>query len=86
MMEEMYKNFSIGFHNRLKNTVNGKIRCTVDEKNDKLNIDICRLGIQYNTSIENVSDIIKSGETAMEIAFDKVVKRYRSFINHKYFY
>lgn len=85
-MDEMYKNFSINFHNRLKNTVNGKIRCTVDEKNDKLIIDICRLGIQYTTSVEKISEIINSGETAAEIAFDKVVKRYRSFVNHKYFY
>ena len=85
-MDETYKQFSINFFNKLKNTVNGKVRCTVDEKNDKLNIDICRLGIQYNTSVENISELIKKGENDIEIAFDKVVKRYRSFVNHKYFY
>ena len=85
-MDEMYKQFSINFFNKLKNTVNGKVRCTVKEDEDKLYIEIGRLGIQYNTSIDNITDLINSGDEAIEIAFDKVVKRYRSFVNHKYFY
>jgi len=85
-MDDMYKQFSINFYNKLKNTVNGKVRCTVDENEDKLNIEINRLGIQYNTSVSGITEMIQNGETAMEIAFDKVVKRYRSFVNHKYFY
>ncbi len=85
-MDDMYKQFSINFYNKLKNTVNGKVRCTVNENEDKLNIEINRLGLQYNTSVEKITDIIRDGETATEIAFDKVVKRYRAFVNHKYFY
>lgn len=85
-MEEMFKQFSVNFHRKLKNTVNGGVKCTVDEKEDKLYIEIERLGVQYKTSVDKISEIIASGETDIEITFDKVVKRYRSFINHKFFY
>lgn len=86
MGEEIFKNFSIKFFNMLKNTVNGSVKCTVDSESDKLYIDINRLGVQYKTSVENISAIIAEGDSAVELAFDKVVKRYRSFINHKFFY
>ena len=85
-MDEIFKNFSINFFNRLKNTVNGSVKCTVSESEDKLYIDINRLGVQYKTSVENISKIIAEGDSAIELAFDKVVKRYRAFINHKFFY
>ena len=58
-MDDMYKQFSINFYNKLKNTVNGKVRCTVNENEDKLNIEINRLGLQYNTSVEKITDIIR---------------------------
>lgn len=86
MGEEIFKNFSISFFNRLKNTVNGSVKCTVNEKEDRLYIDIARMGVQYKTTVDNVSELINDGDSAIEIAFDKVVKRYRSFINHKFFY
>jgi len=84
-MEDIIKQFSIDFHSKLKNTVNGGIKCTVDENEDKLYIEINRLGVQYKTSVEKISEIIKN-ESDVEVAFDKVVKRYRSYINHKFFY
>lgn len=85
-MEEAYKATSINFYNRLKNTINGSVKCTVNEEEDKLYIEINRLGVQYKTSIEDLSDIISGGEDALEVAFDKVVKKFRSYVNHKFFY
>jgi len=84
-MDEMLLTFSKNFYNRLKNTVNASVKCTVNEEEDKLNIEFNRLGLQYKTSIKDISSIIAKGEPEIEIAFDKVVKKYRSFINHKFF-
>lgn len=84
-MDEAYKALSINFHNRLKNTINGGIKCTIDIDNDKMNIEINRLGLQYKTSIDEVSRMLNDiSETEKE--FDRVVKRFRSFVNHKFFY
>lgn len=83
---DIFKKFSMSFFNRLKNTVNGSVRCTVNESEDKLYIEINKLGVQYKTSIENISTVITEGDTAVEIEFDKVIKKYRNFINHKFFY
>ena len=86
MGEEVLKDFSISFYNKLKNTVNGSVKCTVNVEEDKLNIYIGRMGLEYNTSIDKISSIISEGDDAIDIAFQKVVKRYRSFVNHKFFY
>ena len=84
-MDEMYKAFSIGFYNRLKNTVNGSVNCKIDEENDKMNIMICRMGLQYKTYIPDVSKWMNDiQETEKE--FDKVIRKYRSFVEHKFFY
>lgn len=85
-MDEAYKSFSINFYNRLKNTINASIKCKIDEHdNSKLNIEINRLGLQYNTSITGVNDILDDKDK-IDIEFDKVVKKYRSFVKHKFFY
>lgn len=85
-MDEVYNTFSINMHNRLKNTINASIKCKYDEKEDKLNIDITRLGILYKTSISNVTKLISSDIYETEKEFDKVVSKYRNFIFHKFFY
>lgn len=84
-MDEMYKNFSINFYNRLKNTVDASVYCNVNEDEDKMYITIERLGIQYKTCVENVTFLIQNDISLTEMEFDKVIKRYRSFINHKFF-
>ena len=84
-MDEALKTFSKNFYNRLKNTVNASVKCTVNEEEDKLNIEFNRLGLQYKTSIKDISEVINKGESEIEIEFDKVMKRYRSFVNHKFF-
>lgn len=84
-MDEKMKDFSIDMFNRLKNTINGKVKCTPNETENRLYIEICRLGVIYKTYIENIIDII-GNEQQTEIEFDKIVKKYRSFINHKFFY
>lgn len=84
-MDEMYKAYSINFYNRLKNTVNGSVNCKIDEENDKMNITIARMGLQYKTYIPDISKIVGDiKETEKE--FDKVVRKYRSFVEHKFFY
>lgn len=85
MENEVLKQFSISFHNKLKNTIDAGIRCTVNEAEDKLYIEINRLGLQYKTSIDGITEIIQNGDSAIERAFDIVVKRFRSFVNHKFF-
>ena len=85
MDEQVYKNFSISFYNKLKNTVNARVKCTVDAEKDILYITISRLGIEYETSVKEVSTIIANSSEA-DKAFDAVVKRYRSWVLHKYFY
>ena len=86
MDEIIYKNFSKRFYNKLKNTVNASVLCTVNEDEDKLNIEFNRLGLQYKTSVKNLSEVIESGEAEAEIEFDKVIKRYKTFIHHKFFF
>lgn len=85
MGEEAYKSFCIDFHNRLKNTINASIKCTVNTDEDKLYIEINRLGLQYKTSVDNVKDILDNTDK-IEMEFDKVIKRFRSFVKHKFFY
>ena len=84
-MGDKMKELSIKIFNMLKNTINGGINCTVNEPEDKLYIEINRLGVVYKTVIDNISDILDD-QDAIEREFDKVVKKYRSFINHKFFY
>lgn len=83
---EIFKSFSISFFNRLKNTVNGSVRCTINESEDKMYIEINKLGVQYKTSVNDISNVIAGGDTSVELEFDKVIKKYRSFIKHKFFY
>ena len=85
-MDEKMKEFSINFYNRIKNTVNASVKTTVNEDENKLYIEIARLGLVYKTSISDISEIMEKGESEMEIAFDKLIKKYRSFVNHKFFY
>lgn len=85
-MDELYKTFSINMYNRLKNTINASIKCKYDEKEDKLNIEITRLGILYKTSITGITKLISSDISETEKEFDKVVSKYRNFISHKFFY
>lgn len=85
MENEVLKQFSISFHNKLKNTIDAGIRCTANETEDRLYIEINRLGLQYKTSIDGITEIIQNGDSAIERAFDIVVKRFRSFVNHKFF-
>ena len=84
-MEDEKKKFSIRMYNRLKNTINAGIKCDVKE-DDILEIEINRLGLIYRTTVKDISVIISKGDSEEELAFDKVVKRYRSFVNHKFFY
>lgn len=83
-MDEIYKSFSDNFYNRLKNTINASINCKV-KQDDSLYIEINRFGVQYKTSVKNVSKLINNIEE-MEKEFNKVIKRYRMFIEHKFFY
>lgn len=85
MDETVYKNFSTKFWNMLKNVVNGQINCTPNIEKDTLYIKISRLGIEYETSVKEMSNCI-SDVSLLEKEFDKVIKRYRSWVLHKYFY
>lgn len=85
MDETVYKNFSTKFWNLLKNVINGQINCTANVEKDTLYIKISRLGIEYETSVKEMSKCIANTET-MEKEFDKVVKRYKSWVLHKYFF
>lgn len=82
---ENYKLFSIKLWNRLKNVVRGQINCTPNVEKDTLYIKISRLGIEYETSIKEVQKCIDNTDT-MEREFDKVIKRYKSWVSHKYFF
>lgn len=82
---DIYKVFSIKLWNRLKNVTRGQVNCTPDEEKDTLYIKISRLGIEYETSIKEVSKCI-SNTDIMEKEFDKVIKRYKSWVLHKYFF
>ena len=84
-MGDKMKELSIKIFNMLKNTVNGGVKCTVNEDENKLYIEITRLGVVYKTAIDNISDILDD-QSSIEREFDKIVKKYRSFINHKFFY
>lgn len=84
-MDESYKALSMNFQSRLKNTINAKIRCTVDIDEDKMYIEICRLGLQYKTSINGASSMLND-ISIIEKEFDKIVNKYRSFVTHKFFY
>ena len=42
-MDEALKTFSKNFYNRLKNTVNASVKCTVNEEEDKLNIEFRKI-------------------------------------------
>lgn len=85
MDETVYKNFSIKFWNLLKNVINAQIKCTINVEKDTMYITISRLGIEYETSVKDISNCI-SNVSEMERAFDTVVKHYRSWVLHKYFY
>lgn len=85
MDETVYKNFSTKFWNMLKNVINGQINCTPNIEKDTLYITISRLGIEYETSVKEMSKCI-SDVSFLEKEFDKVIKRYRSWVLHKYFY
>ena len=85
-MDEMYITFCKGIHNRLKDTVNASVDCRYIESTDSMRVSIGRLGIQYETYVKDVTEIIKSGEDGMDKCFTKLVKNYRNFINHKFFY
>lgn len=84
-MEDEKKKFSMRMYNRLKNTINAGIKCDVKD-NDILEIEINRLGLIYKTVIKDISVIISKGDSEEELAFDKVVKKYRNFVKHKFFY
>lgn len=84
MNNEWGKELSIDMFNRLKNTVYGKVRCTPNEAENRLYIEIGQIGVIYKMHIENLSDIMDN-EQKIEIEFDKVVRKYRAFINHKFF-
>lgn len=85
MGESILKDFSMDMHSRLKNTVDAGVKCKVNESEDRLYIEINRLGLVYKTFIENISNIA-TDEKKVEYEFDKVIKKYRSFVNHKFFY
>lgn len=85
-MDDKLKAFSVSFYNKLKNTINAGIKCTVNEDEDKLYIEINRLGLQYKTAIDNLSEIVDADESVSEKEFDKIIKKFRSFVNHKFFY
>lgn len=85
-MDEMYVSFCKNIHSRLKDTVNASVNCVYIEDTDSVKVSIGRLGIQYETYIKDVTDIIKSGEDGIEKCFTKLVKNYRNWINHKFFY
>lgn len=86
-MDEKQKAFSADFYNRLKNTVNASVKCVIDKDNDdKMNIYISRLGLVYKTSISGVNKLLESDISETEKEFDKVVGRYRTYVEHKFFY
>lgn len=84
-MDGSMKELSKKFHTRLKTIVNAKINCTIDEKEDKLHVTINRLGLQYDTSISDISGMVND-EEKFERALDIIVKRIRQYVDHKYFY
>ena len=86
MDENVYKDFCIKIFDRLKSTCNASINCKVDTDKDILHVSFKRLGIDYDTSVNNVSDIIKSGEDKIDECVTKIVKSYKNFIKHKFFY
>lgn len=86
MDENVYNDFCIKLHGRLKSSCNASINCKVDTDKDILHVSFKRLGIAYDTSANNVSDIIKSGEDKIDECVTKIVKSYKNFIKHKFFY
>lgn len=85
-MDGSIKELSIKFHDRLKTIVNAKIHCTIDEKEDKLYVVFNRLGLQYDTSISNISSLLDGDEDKFERTLDIIVKRVRQYVDHKFFY
>ena len=84
MDENVYKDFCIKLHDRLKSTCNASINCKVDK--NILHVSFKRLGIDYDISVNDVSDIIESGEDKIDECVTKIVKSYKNFIKHKFFY
>jgi len=86
MDENVYKEFCIDIHNKLKNTINASINCKINSETDVLYVNINRLGIEYDMSIKNISNVIKNGTDEIDKCFTKIVKSYKNFIKHKFFY
>lgn len=84
-MDEMYENFRINIHKKLKDCVNASIYLYIDE-DDNLVVDISRLAVNYVTKVKNCSHIIQDGEDGIDHCVSKIVRSYRNFINHKFFY
>ena len=86
MDEKCKKEFCEDLHNRLKSSINASIHCKIDEEKDILHVNVARLGIEYGTSIKDISSIAETGEDGIERCVTKIVKSFRNFINHKFFY
>ena len=86
MDENDYKKFCINIWDKLKSTCNASINCQVDTDKDILHVSFERLGINYDTSVKNVSDILKNGEDEIDKCITEIVKSYKNFIKHKFFY
>lgn len=85
-MEEMYKEFCMDIFGKLKDSVNASIHCAINDETDCLTVDISRLGINYTTTIKDCSSIIQNGEDGIDKCVSKIIKSYRNWINHKFFY
>lgn len=85
-MDENLKNFCKEVHNRLKSIANASIKCVIDDEKDIFYVNFSRLGIDYDTSIKDISSIVETGEDGIEKCVTKVIKSYRNYINHKFFY
>ena len=85
-MDEIWKIFCTNVHGRLKSCINAAINCRIDDEKDILYVNISRLGIDYGTSIKDISREVEAGDDGIERCVSKVVKSFRNFVNHKFFY
>lgn len=83
-MREYEYIFAIALQSKLKEKINASIYVNVFK--DQLIVQIkTRLGLNYETGIENFSEKILNGYSTDYAAY-QIVKEYRSYINGTFFY
>lgn len=83
-MREYEYIFAIALQSKLKEKIDASIYVNVFR--DQLTVHIkTRLGLEYETGIDNFSEKIRNGYSS-EYAAYQIVKEYRSYINRTFFY